>query len=321
MAEQFFSERNLQGLAGHVFMPRPRVKEWERRLLRRDSVALLLGVQASAGQEYSMFKSHVYIRPKNFTGELSRFVNLLWALVLREFKGRYRRSLLGPAWAILQPVLYMVIFTFLRGALEIPSDGVPYVIFTYSALVPWTFFSNAVMRCGPSVASNAPVLKKVAISREVFPLAGVVTSFIDFIIASIILAGMIVWFRLGLGMALFWLPFLVGLTAFLAFGVGLAVAAIGTYKLDIIFAVPFLMQFWLLATPIMYPLSKVPDRWRFLYSLNPMVGIIEGFRTVIVKGVTPDLSLLLVSAVGAVLFWILAWSFFRYTSQYFADVL
>jgi lipopolysaccharide transport system permease protein len=215
----------------------------------------------------------------------------------------------------------MVIFTFIRGVLKIPSEGVPYVIFSYSALVPWTFFSNAVTRCGPSVYNNGAILKKVAITREVFPFAGVVTSLADFFISSIILIGMMIWFKVPVGWLLLWVPLLVVITFFLALGVGLGVAAVGTYKHDIIFATPFLMQFWLLTTPIMYPLSQVPERWRFVYSLNPMVGIIEGFRSVMVKGIAPDPELLVVSLVGIALVWFIAWPLFRYVSQYFADVL
>jgi lipopolysaccharide transport system permease protein len=263
----------------------------------------------------------VYIRPIDRKTEVQRFFNLLWALVMRELKGRYRRSLLGPAWAIIQPLFYMVIFTFIRGVLNISSEGVPYVIFTYSALVPWTLFSNGVTRCGPSVSSNAGILKKIAIAREVFPVAGVVVSLVDFLISSLILVGMMIWFRVPVGWSLLWLPVLVLLTVLLGLGVGLGVAALGTYKRDIIFGLPFLMQFWLLATPIMYPVGQVPGRWQFLYSLNPMVGIIEGFRAVMVKGMVPDLGLLIVSLLGIVVVWLVAWPLFRYMSQYFADVL
>ncbi len=262
-----------------------------------------------------------YICQTDQKEELQRFFTLMWALVMRELKGRYRRSLLGPAWAIIQPLFYMVIFTFLRGVLDISSEGVPYVIFTYSALVPWTFFSNAVTRCGPSISSNAGLLKKIAISREVFPLSGVVTSLVDFFISSLILIGMMIWFKVPVGVSLLWLPVLVLLTGLLALGVGFGVAAVGTYKHDIIFAVPFFMQFWLLATPIMYPLGKVPERWQSLYILNPMVGLIEGFRATIIRGTAPDLGLLLVSLLGIALVWLVAWPLFRYMSQYFADVL
>lgn len=262
-----------------------------------------------------------YIRPIDGRVEFEKFLNLLWALVVRELKARYRRSILGPAWALLQPLFYMVIFTFIRGVLNISSEGVPYVIFTYSALVPWTFFSNAVTRCGPSVSSNAGILKKIAISREVFPLSGVVASLIDLFISSLILVGMMIWFRVPVGVSMLWLPLLVLMTSLLALGVGLGVAAIGTYKHDIIFAMPFLMQFWLLTTPIMYPISQVPVRYQLLYSLNPMVGIIEGFRRVMVRGISPDFWLLTLSMAGILVIWIIAWPIFRYMSQYFADVL
>lgn len=263
----------------------------------------------------------IYIRPVDPRAEVKKFLNILWALVVRDIKGRYRRSLLGPCWAFLQPLFYMVIFTFIRGVLHISSEGVPYAIFTYSALVPWTFFSNAVTRCGPSVSSNAGILKKIAISREVFPVSVVVASFVDFLISSIILVGMMIWFRVSVGLSILWLPLLVLLTALLALGVGLGVTAIGTYKHDIIFAMPFLMQFWLLATPIIYPIGQVPYRWQFFYSFNPMVGIIEGFRRVIVKGMAPDLDILSISLIGIMVVWIVAWPMFRYMSQYFADVL
>jgi len=252
---------------------------------------------------------------------MRRFLGFLRVLVGREFRGRYRRSALGPAWAILQPLCYMVIFTFLRGVLDIPSDGIPYVIFTYSALVPWTFFSNAVTWCGPSVVANSGIVKKISISREVFPTASVVTSLVDLVISSVILGGMMAWYRVPVGWTLLWWPVLVLLTGLLALGVGLVLAALGTYKRDIIFGTPFLMQFWLLCTPVMYPLSKVSNRWEVLYSLNPMVGIVEGFRSVMVQGTMPDLWLLAVSFLGIMVIWTLAFPLFRYMSQYFADVL
>jgi lipopolysaccharide transport system permease protein len=176
--------------------------------------------------------------PVDPRAEFQRFLNLLWALVMRELKGRYRRSLLGPAWAIIQPLFYMVIFTFIRGVLNISSEGVPYVIFTYSAPVPWTLFSNGVTRCGPSVSSNAGILNKIAIAREVFPVADVVVSLVDFFISSLILVGMMIWFRVPVGWSLLGLPVLVLFTVLLALGVGLGVAALGTYKRDIIFALP-----------------------------------------------------------------------------------
>jgi lipopolysaccharide transport system permease protein len=215
----------------------------------------------------------------------------------------------------------MVIFTFLRGVFNISSEGVPYIIFTYSALVPWTFFSNAVTRCGPSISANASIVKKIAVSREVFPLSSVAISLVDFFIASFILIGMMVWFETPIGIAMFWIPLLIVLAALLALGIGLAVSAVGTYKHDIIFAMPFFLQFWLLATPVMYPLGDVPEKFRHVYHLNPMVGIVEGFRATIIRGVSPDTALLLYSLGGIAVVWAVAWPLFRYTSQYVADVL
>ena len=253
--------------------------------------------------------------------EASRFFNLLWALVSRDITARYRRSLLGPAWAILQPLILMVLFTMIRRFVAIPSDGMPYAIFSYSALVPWTFFSNAVNQCGPSVVSNAGIVKKMAVAREVFTAAAVVTALFDLLMSGLVLAVMMVWFQVPVGWSLLWLPVLVLLTALLALAVGMGIASLGTFKRDLVFAAPFVMQLWLYATPVIYPISSVPERWRSLYVLNPMAGIIEGFRSVLVKGLMPDLGLLAWSVMGIGLIWALTWPLFRFMSQYFSDAL
>nr|CRH08058.1 Putative O-antigen export system permease protein rfbA [Candidatus Magnetococcus massalia] len=256
------------------------------------------------------------------TRQLAHLTSLLRALVEREFKGQYRRSLLGPAWAFLQPLAYMMVFIFLKGVLGIPSDaGVPYALFTFAALVPWTFFSNALSRCAPSVYANGPILKKSAVPREIFPLASVLTSFIDFAIASLILAGMMIWYKFGVGIHILWLPLLVLLTALLALGMGLLLAAIGTFKRDVIFAIPFAMQFWMLATPVMYPSNQVPERWRAFYDLNPMVGLIDSYRDVLLHNQAPDFAVLGESVLIIGIIWAVAWPLFRMVSQYFSDVL
>jgi lipopolysaccharide transport system permease protein len=253
--------------------------------------------------------------------QMTYFINLLYALVIREFKGRYRRSLLGPLWAIIQPILYLIIFVFMRGIFSISSEGMPYILFAYCALVPWTFFSTALNRCGYAIYNNAPVIKKTPAPREVYLLANVITSIIEFFVSAIILLAMMIWFRVSVGWSLLWVPVLLLLTVLMTLSFGMGLSAVGTYKLDILFGIPFIMQFWMLATPVMYPLSQVPQRWQSLYSLNPMVGIIEGFRAAIVKGVTPDLGLLGISLAVTMLVWIVAWPMFRHLSQYFADVL
>jgi lipopolysaccharide transport system permease protein len=215
----------------------------------------------------------------------------------------------------------MVLFTIIRGIVSIPSDGIPYVLFSYTALVPWTFFTNALSFCGPSVALNAAIIKKITLPREVFPLAAVTTAFFDFAMAGLVLAGMMAWFGVSVGWNLLWLPVLVLLMASLAFGVGMLIASLGTLRRDFIFATPFLVQFWLYATPVIYPLSSVPERWRTLYMLNPMVGIIEGFRAVLLRNAPPSLEALgwSVLVIGVVL--AMAWPLFRWLSRYFADVV
>jgi homopolymeric O-antigen transport system permease protein len=253
--------------------------------------------------------------------ELERAIHLVQALVVREFKGRYRRSLLGPAWAIIQPLGYLATFGLVGHVLKIGSEGIPYLVFTFAALVPWTFFSNAISRCGPTFYFKAAIIRKIGLPRVTFPVAEVIGSLVDFAVAAIILAALMGWFRTPAGWPLLWSPLLLLLTILLATGVGLVVSALGTYQFDTVFALPFVMQLWMLATPVMYPLQSVPERWQSWYRLNPMVGLIEGFRSATVLRRTPDPMLLGCSIAGIVVVWIVAWPLFRFTSQYFADVL
>ena len=165
------------------------------------------------------------------------------------------------------------------------------------------------------------VIKKIAIPREIFPLSAVITALFDFIMAGVVLVGMMIWFQVSVNWTLLWLPILTFLTTLLGFGVGMLIAALGTFKRDFIFATPFLMQFWLYATPIIYPLSSVPERWRTLYMLNPMVGVIEGFRDVLLRASPPSLEALSWSAVTTGIILVIIWPIFRWLSQYFADVV
>lgn len=215
------------------------------------------------------------------------FFSLLWALVYRDVMARYQKSILGPAWAIVQPLVYMVVFTFLKGFTKVSDEGIPYPIFTFAALVPWSFFSNAVVASAPSVMINASVVKKIALPREVFPLSAVMTALFDFAMSGLVLAGLMVYYRISVGWALLWLPALLALTATLAFAVGMFLASFGTFKRDLVMAAPFLMQFWLFTSPIIYPLSQVPEKWRTLYMLNSVVGLIEGYRNVLLRAEVP----------------------------------
>ncbi|MEW6531738.1 MAG: ABC transporter permease [Thermodesulfobacteriota bacterium] len=263
----------------------------------------------------------VYINSASQARKLSSFRSLLFALVIRDLKGKYRRSMLGIWWALIQPLVLMLLFTMLRGFVNIPSEGIPYVLFSYSALVPWTFFTAALSSCGPSIIDNAEVIKKIALPREVFPLAGVTSCLFDLGMSGVILAGMMAWYRVSVGWALLWLPLLVLLVAAVAFATGMLLAGLGTFRKDFIFAVPFIAQAWLFVSPVIYPMSSVPEQWRSLYMLNPMVGIIEGFRNVLLKASAPPLEPLAISVAVTALLLVTAWPIFRRLSAYFADVL
>ena len=263
----------------------------------------------------------VYVNSNSGTERVSRFFTLLKALVIRDVTSRYRRSSLGMWWAFLQPLILMILFNMLRGFVNIPSDGLPYVLFSFAALVPWTFFSNAVASCGPSITANAEVIKKIALPREVFPLAAVSATLFDFAMSGIILAGMMIWFKVHVSLALLWLPVLIILMAAVAFSVGILLAGLGTFRKDFIFATPFLTQAWLFATPVIYPLSSVPESSRSLYMLNPMVGVIEGFRNVLLKSMAPPADALGWSVIMTAIMLGISWPVFRRLSGYFADVL
>jgi lipopolysaccharide transport system permease protein len=263
----------------------------------------------------------VYINTAPKGQRASRFAALLQALVVRDVTSRYRRSALGMWWAFLQPMILMLLFNMLRGFVNIPSDGIPYVLFSYTALVPWTFFTNAVAACGPSITTNAEVIKKIALPREVFPLAAVAATLFDFCMSGILLVGMMIWFKVPVGWSLLWLPILIVLMVAVAYAVGILIAGLGTFRKDFIFATPFLTQAWLFATPVIYPLNTVPENWRFYYTLNPMVGVIEGFRNVLLKSTAPPTEALGISIVITGVLLAIAWPVFRRLSGYFADVL
>ena len=249
------------------------------------------------------------------------FLTLLSALVYRDIIQRYKRSLLGPAWAILQPVILMVIFNLLHKIVNISSDGMPYLVFSYSALVPWTFFTNAVMFCGPSALQNAAIIKKSSVPREVFPLSAVIVALFDFLMSFTVLLAIMLWFGVKFSWLMLWVFPLVIMTAVLAFSVGLAIAVLGTFKRDFIFASPFLMQFWMFLSPVIYPLSLVPAKWKGLYLVNPMAGIVESFRGVLIKASAPTLEMLAPALISITVVFGITVFIYRFFSRYFADIV
>lgn len=251
----------------------------------------------------------------------ARLLSVTSVLITRELKGRYKRSTLGPIWAVAQPLLYLLVFTFIRGVLNIPSEGIPYPVFAYSALVPWMLFSNSATNSVTSVTKNSSIIKKIYLPKEIFPIIGVSTAFVDFLISFVLLIAMMCYFHIPFQANILWVPAILFLIILLSVGVSFAFAAFGTYRDDLRFALPFLLQIWMLASPIIYPVGKVPARWQFLYQLNPMVGLIEAFRNAVVKNAPPDLHQLAAPLIAIVFIWAVMWPLFRYMSRYFADVL
>lgn len=204
---------------------------------------------------------------------------LLYFLVWRDVKIRYKQTLLGAAWAIIQPLLTMLIFTFIFGRVaQIDSEGIPYPVFAYAALLPWTFFANAITTSGNSIVGSAHVITKVYFPRPIIPVAAVCAGLVDLAVAFPVLIALMFYYHIGLTLNFLFLVPLVLLTTLLAIAVGMWLSAINVKYRDVKFAMPFLVQIWMYLSPVAYPSSVVPAKWRILYSLNPFVGIIEGYR-------------------------------------------
>jgi lipopolysaccharide transport system permease protein len=212
-------------------------------------------------------------------GEFWAYRELLYFLVWRNIKARFKQTALGVTWVILQPVLTMVVFTIFFGRLAgMPSEGAPYPIYTFAALLPWQLFSHAVSQAGNSLIVSPELLTKVYFPRLILPTAAVLEGLVDFSLAMLVFTGMMIFYGVTPGPAVVALPLLVLLACAAALAVGLWLAALNVRYRDVRYTIPFFVQFWLIATPIAYPASLVPDRWRLVYGLNPMVGVVEGFR-------------------------------------------
>jgi lipopolysaccharide transport system permease protein len=212
--------------------------------------------------------------------DLWRYRDLLYILSERDIKVRYKQTILGALWAIIQPLFTMLIFTLFFGNLAgIASDGIPYPIFAYAGLLPWTFFSNAVTSSGNSLVGNSNLITKVYFPRIIIPTASVVSGLIDFAIAFVLLVFLMLYYQIGLSINILILPVLVILTSLLAIGIGMWFSALNVKYRDIRYALPFLIQLGMFATPIIYPTSLVPEKWRWLMAFNPLSGQIEAYRS------------------------------------------
>jgi homopolymeric O-antigen transport system permease protein len=212
-------------------------------------------------------------------GELWHYRELLYFIVWRDIKIRYKQTAIGAAWAVLQPFLTMLIFSLFFGKLaHVPSEGLPYPIFYYSALLPWMYFASALQTATHSIVENQRVITKVYFPRVALPLAAVLASLVDFGISFVMFAAMMIFYRIRPTVAIVWFPFFLLLAVATALGVGLCLSALNAIYRDVRYVVPFLVQFWMFASPVAYPSSLVPQKWRWVYGLNPMAGVIEGFR-------------------------------------------
>jgi lipopolysaccharide transport system permease protein len=254
--------------------------------------------------------------------KLWHYRELLYFLSWRDIKVRYKQTLLGAAWAIMQPVLTMLLFSIFFGKLAgMPSDGIPYPLFAYTALVPWTLFANALTQSSNSLVQNSNLLKKVYFPRLVMPISSVISGVVDFLCAFIALGAMMLYFGVMPTRNIVWLPFLLILAFGAALAVGLWLSAINVQFRDVRHAIPFLTQFWLFATPIAYPSSLLSEPWRTLYGINPMVGVVEGFRWALLGTQTAPGPILLVSASVTALILITGAYYFRRMEKTFADTV
>lgn len=213
--------------------------------------------------------------------DIWQYRDLLYILSLRDIKVRYKQTVLGAAWAIIQPLFTMLIFSLIFGKLaKMPSDDIPYPIFAFAGLLPWTFFSNAVTNSGNSLIGNSNLITKVYFPRMIIPAASVASGLLDFLIAFGLLVVLMFYYGVGISINILMLPFLVILTSLLAIGVGMWMSALNVKYRDIRYALPFLIQLGMFATPIIYPSSIVPEKWRWLIALNPLTGQIEAYRSV-----------------------------------------
>ena len=254
--------------------------------------------------------------------ELWRYRELLFFFVWRDLKVRYRQTVLGAAWAVLQPFVTMVVFSvFLGHFVGVPSDGLPYPVFAFAALVPWTFVAQGVSQSANSLVGSQSLIKKVYFPRLVIPLGAVISGLADFAVAFVVLLALMAYFGLLPGIQIVWVPLLLLQALVTALAVGLWLSALNVRYRDIRYVVPFLIQVWLFATPVAYPSSLLHEPWRTLYALNPMVGVIEGFRWALLgTGAMPG-RMMLVSTAVVVVVLVTGVFHFRRAESTFADVV
>jgi lipopolysaccharide transport system permease protein len=254
--------------------------------------------------------------------EVWKYRELLYFLTWRDIIVRYKQTALGASWAIIQPLLTMVVFSLFFGRLSaMPSDGIPYPLFSFAALVPWTFFANGLTQSSNSLVGSANLIQKVYFPRLMIPAASVLGGVVDFALAFVVLLGMMVYYGIVPSINVLWLPLFLLLALATALGVGLWLSALNVRFRDVRYVVPFITQFWLFATPIAYPSSLLEEPWRTVYGLNPMVGVVEGVRWALLGTHTAPGPMIAASAVAATLLLVGGAYYFRRMERAFADIV
>lgn len=272
-------------------------------------------------------KPPIVIQPANGLFQLDllalwQYRELLYFLVWRDVLIRYKQTAIGVCWAVLQPLITMLIFTLVfSNFAKIPSDGKPYPVFAFAALLPWSCFSQALQRSGNSLVGSANLITKIYFPRLLIPLAATVSPVVDLFFSFIVLMAMMLWYGILPTWGLLALPLFVALSMLSALAVGLWLTTLNVKYRDVGHIIPFLIQIWMYASPVAYPVSIVPERWRLLYSLNPMVGVIEGFRWAILGAQRPDWMVLMVSSSVVVVLLLSGLVYFKRMEQTFADVI
>lgn len=254
--------------------------------------------------------------------KLYNYRELLYALIVRDIKIRYKQSVLGMLWAVLQPLSLMIIFTlvFSRFA-RIPTNGIPYPVFSYCALLPWTFFATSLSFAIPSLVNNISLVTKIYFPREVFPIAAVAACFFDFIIASLVFVGMMIYYKVALTAALVFLPVVIVIQITLTLGIAFLASAVNVFFRDIRYIVPLAVQIWMFLSPVIYPLNMVPEKYRGLYVLNPMAVLLESYRSIVLDGTLPPVNLLGMAAIVSATLFMVSYTIFKNLEMRFADLI
>jgi lipopolysaccharide transport system permease protein len=253
---------------------------------------------------------------------LYRYRELLYFLIWRDVLIRYKQTAIGITWVILQPLLTMIVFTVIFGRLaKLSSDGLPYPVFSFAALLPWNYFAQAISRSGISLVNNSNLISKIYFPRLIVPISGALGPLVDFAVSFVILLGMMAWYGIAPTWGVLALPFFTLLAVVTSVAVSLYLSALNVKYRDVGQAIPFLVQFWMYASPVVYSLTIIPENWRLLYSLNPMVGVIEGFRWALLGKPRPDFAVMAVGAAVASALLLGGLIYFKRTERFFADII